>query len=61
MRTVKEFLQDGLKHYEDHAQWERKCAERCTEGSDRQQEILRAARFNEGRAAAYKEILDFIG
>lgn len=60
MKTIKQHLIDGAKHYEDHAAWERKRAEHCTKGSDVMYENMMAAKYNEGRAAAYREILEFL-
>lgn len=48
-------------HYERHAEWNRKRAERATQGSSIQQEILRGEAYNRGRANAIKEVLELLG
>lgn len=61
MKTLKQWIIEAIEHYERHAEWERKCAEKATNGSDIKIETLMAAKFNEGRASAYKEMLELIG
>jgi len=60
-QTFKADLVRMYHHYVKHAEWEKNRADRATEGSSIQQEILRAYSYNKGRAAAIKEVLDLIG
>ena len=46
--------------YQRHAEWEKKRADRATEGSDVQHEILRAHSYNKGRAKAIGEVIELL-
>ena len=60
MKTLKELLTEAINSYERRAEWEKKRADMATEGSNIQQEILRAYQYNKGRANGIKEALDMI-
>ena len=60
-QTIKEFMEEAIAHYTRDAEYERKRAKQATDGSSIQIELLMAAKFNEGRANAYKEMLALIG
>ena len=58
--TVKQMLIEAAEHYERHAEYERKRADRATHGSDIQRELREAYQFNRGRAKAMREALEYI-
>lgn len=58
--NLKEAITEAAEFYARHAEWERSRAEQATKGSNIATEMLLAARYNEGRAAAMRETLDLI-
>lgn len=59
-KTLKQQVLDAADFYKRHAEWERKRAEQATKGSGIADEMMQAAKYNEGRAAAMLEALDLI-
>ena len=59
--ALKAELRKMIEHYEAHAAWERKRANPATKGSGIAISSWGGAKYNEGRAAACKEILELIG
>lgn len=59
-KTLKSQITEAADYYKRHAEWERSRAEQATNGSDIAAEMMMAARYNEGRAAAMREALDLI-
>ncbi len=59
-RTLRQELLATAEHYRQHAAWERKRAEQATNGSMVQAEIMQAAKYNEGRAAAMLEAVELL-
>lgn len=59
-QRLMERLMFGIVHYNSHAEWEQKKAAQATNGSSIQREMELASAFNSGRAAACKEIMDYI-
>lgn len=58
--TLKKMLEEAAAHYERHAEWEKARAEQATDGSNIQHEVLRAYKYNLGRAAGIREALQLI-
>lgn len=58
--TLKQRLADCAEFYKKHAEWEISRAEQATDGSSIAAEMMLAARYNEGRAAAMLEALDLV-
>lgn len=59
-KTLTQRVLDAADFYKSHAEWERKRAEQATKGSWIAEEMMQAAKYNEGRAAAMLEALDLI-
>lgn len=59
-KTLKQSIVEAAEHYERHAEYLRKRAERATNGSDIQREMKEMYQFNRGRAKAMREALEYI-
>ena len=60
MKTLRKYLLDGIKFYEDLSDHSLKRAEQVANDSDRRNDNLMTAKFNEGRATAFKELYEII-
>lgn len=59
-KTLKQQFKEAIAHYEVHADYEKRRGLQATDGSNIQNELLMAAKFNEGRAKGFKEALEIL-
>lgn len=58
--TIYDTIEAAAKYYDRHAERLERRADRAAEGSKDKMQLIGAAKFNRGRAAAMREVIEFI-